>query len=410
MKLLILILGIITILTSSALYINSQRPIQETKEYHQSSKQVSATGKCIECHKRETSSIVHQFNDSKHSKEGMSCLDCHESLEGQESNIHKGFKITKVVTSKNCKKCHLTEYDQFVKSRHAASSWAAVHGSKDFTPEQIEYAEKYHKGSVNRPKNTLAYLEGKSAITKGCNGCHSIGKPNRDGSIGSCTECHSKHNSSVAMARRPKTCAQCHMGPDHSQYEIYSESKHGAYVNAFNDKIHWDADPKNLTTKDFPAPVCATCHMSGLEGMKVTHNVTERLSYWLFAPVSKKRPTFQNGRDQMTETCLKCHSKKHVNRFFREAEDVLVDTNKIVKKAQKIVSDLRKEGHLTKEKFDEPIEFLVFDLWHYFGRTAKHGAFMGGADFVQWHGNYELKLKMVELEEMAHEIREKSKK
>ena len=75
-------------------------------------------------------------------------------------------------------------------------------------------------------------------------------------------------------------------------------------------------------------------------------------------------------------------------------------------KAKAIVDALRKEGLLTPAPFDEPIEFLYFDLWHYFGRTAKHGAFMGGADFVQWHGNYELLLKMVELEKMAKELRD----
>ena len=37
---------------------------------------------------------------------------------------------------------------------------------------------------------------------------------------------------------------------------------------------------------------------------------------------------------------------------------------------------------------------------------AKHGAFMGGADFVQWHGNYELLLKMTEIKEIAHRLRE----
>jgi hypothetical protein len=31
---------------------------------------------------------------------------------------------------------------------------------------------------------------------------------------------------------------------------------------------------------------------------------------------------------------------------------------------------------------------------------------MGGADFVQWHGNYELLLKRTELREMAEELRE----
>jgi hydroxylamine dehydrogenase len=53
------------------------------------------------------------------------------------------------------------------------------------------------------------------------------------------------------------------------------------------------------------------------------------------------------------------------------------------------------------------MDFLDFDIWHYYGRTAKHGAFMGGADFVQWHGNYELLKLKVEMEELAAELREK---
>ncbi len=32
---------------------------------------------------------------------------------------------------------------------------------------------------------------------------------------------------------------------------------------------------------------------------------------------------------------------------------------------------------------------------------------MGGADFVQWHGSYELLAKLVELEAQAAELREK---
>ena len=70
------------------------------------------------------------------------------------------------------------------------------------------------------------------------------------------------------------------------------------------------------------------------------------------------------------------------------------------------MDSLRADGLLTAAPFDEPIEFLFFDFWHYFGRSAKHGAFMGGADFVQWHGNYELLLKLTELEERAGELRE----
>lgn len=54
-------------------------------------------------------------------------------------------------------------------------------------------------------------------------------------------------------------------------------------------------------------------------------------------------------------------------------------------------------GKLTKTPFDEPIEYLYFDMWHYDGRTARHGAFMGGADFVQRHGAYQLTAKLTEL-------------
>ena len=47
--------------------------------------------------------------------------------------------------------------------------------------------------------------------------------------------------------------------------------------------------------------------------------------------------------------------------------------------------------------------YLIFGTMT--GRTSKHGAFMGGADFVQWHGNYELLKKRVQLEAMAEELR-----
>ena len=74
------------------------------------------------------------------------------------------------------------------------------------------------------------------------------------------------------------------------------------------------------------------------------------------------------------------------------------------------MADLRSEGLLTPAPFDDAIEFLYFDFWHYFGRTAKHGALMGGADFVQWHGNYELLLKLTELREMADTLRRASER
>ncbi|MCH8941883.1 MAG: nitrate reductase [Bacteroidetes bacterium] len=370
---------------------------------------VRATGKCASCHRIETSAIVHQYSMSKHAKQNVTCFDCHRTQKGQKEFDHKGFTLARNLTALNCAQCHSTEYNQFLRSRHAAPAWAAVTGSKGFSAEQIAYAEKYHPKSIIRPANILAITQGKGVLEKGCLACHSIGKPNLDGSIGTCIDCHARHSTSVALARQPETCGQCHMGPDHSQLEIFNESKHGVLFAAQKKYLNLNASPKTLTTKDMPVPTCATCHLSGLEGMNVTHDVTERLSWWLFSPVSKKRPNYNLGQEAMKNICFKCHAKSQVEDFYREAEVVIHSTNEKVQRSLDLITALRKEGLLSPEPFDEPIEFIAFDLWHYYGRTAKHGAFMGGADFVQWHGNYELLLKMVEMEEIAKNLRSKSR-
>ncbi len=48
---------------------------------------------------------------------------------------------------------------------------------------------------------------------------------------------------------------------------------------------------------------------------------------------------------------------------------------------------------------------MYFDLWHYYGRTTKHGAFMGGQDFAQWHGAYPMLKHSVEIKAQAEELR-----
>jgi hypothetical protein len=195
------------------------------------------------------------------------------------------------------------------------------------------------------------------------------------------------------------------MGPDHSQIEIYEESKHGVLFAAQHERFNLAADPAKLTTADMSVPTCATCHMSGLDGMKTTHDTTERLSYFLFAPISTKRPNGDRGQSEMKEVCLKCHTRPRIEAFFASAVNVLNDTNVKVKAAQEVIAGLRADGLLTPTPFDEAIEFTEFDLWHYYGRTAKHGAFMGGADFVQWHGNYELLRHKVDLDAEAAALR-----
>src|SRR4029078_5009841 len=80
-------------------------------------------------------------------------------------------------------------------------------------------------------------------------------------------------------------------------------------------------------------------------------------------------------------------------------------TNDQVQQAADVMAALRKDGVLTGAPFTAPIDFLYFDLCPYDGRTSKHGAFMGGADFVQWHGNYPMLARTVELRAQADELR-----
>jgi len=387
----------------AAFLLNRARPKVETEE--PTADLVRATGKCAECHLRTQYSVVHEYEMSMHARKGVNCLDCHQPAAGQEKKDHHGFVISAKLTAGNCRGCHENIYQQFLHSRHAAPAWAAIYGEKGLTPEQVNFSETYQPGGTRRPPHPFVQLEGGSAMTSGCEQCHSVGRPNADGTIGTCTNCHTRHTASVRIARLPGTCAQCHMGPDHSQIEIYEESRHGVLFQAQERQLNLDAPPKTLTTRDMFVPTCATCHMSGINGLGVTHDPSERLSYYLANAITDKRPNYAAAQAKMKQVCSQCHTPGLIDHVYSQAEQVVQSTNQRVQTAQDIVNGLRKDGLLTGPPFSQPIDFVYFDLWHYDGRTSKHGAFMGGADFVQWHGNYPMLQKTVQLNAMAAELR-----
>ena len=388
----------------AAFLINRARPKNETLQ--PGGEFVRATGKCAECHSRTQYSVVHEYEMSKHADKGVNCLDCHQAATGQEKKEHHGFSISSGrLTAGNCRSCHEGIYQQFLHSRHAATSWAAVYGEKGLTPEQVSFSEQYQPGGTKRPPHPFTQSEGTAAMISGCEQCHSVGKPNADGTIGTCTSCHTRHTSSVAIARLPRTCGQCHLGPDHSQIEIYEESKHGMMFAAQEKLLDLSVEPKKLTTREMFVPTCATCHMSGINGLGITHDPSERLSYFLANAVSAKRPNYLAAQTKMKQVCSQCHTSGTIERVYAQAETTVQKTNEKVTAAKTLVDGLRTQGLLTGPPFSNPIDFLYFDFWHYDGRTAKHGAFMGGADFVQWHGNYPMLKKTVELQAMADDMR-----
>ncbi len=315
--------------------------------------------KCATCHRRVSPDIVNQFAVSTMARAGVKCTDCHvvekSNPMGKE---HQGFFITVSPSPKQCAKCHPSESRQFDHSRHGAPAWMALNGFEDFSPEQQKFvnenipeANRGPNGIITATRNSLFDIEGPSVTPAACQDCHSIGKPNADGSIGNCNKCHFRHEFSLEQVRKPEICGQCHLGPDHPQMEIYDESAHGVMYKTEGEKWNWSQKPGRLTTQDMPAPTCATCHMSGFGNQGTTHDVGQRLSKFLFAAVSNDRPGAIDGREAMKSVCSSCHSPNFVNNLYTRADSVTAFVNTKVKEASNIIEGLVKDGIITKEPF-----------------------------------------------------------
>ena len=168
-----------------------------------------------------------------------------------------------------------------------------------------------------------------------------------------------------------------------------------------------DAPAGTLTVKDFPAPTCATCHMSGLGSVKGTHDVGERLKWKLTPEIAVIRANGDKNQKTMNSVCLNCHAQGSITDVMGKADTTIALTNTNVRKGQAILTDLRGTGRLGTKAFAYPIDFTYFELWHHEGRRARSGAVMGGPDYVNWHGIYEQQKALIELESQAAELRAK---
>ncbi|MCB0037097.1 MAG: hypothetical protein KDE51_23865, partial [Anaerolineales bacterium] len=134
-----------------------------------------------------------------------------------------------------------------------------------------------------------------------------------------------------------------------------------------------------------------------------THDVGERLTWYLFAPVSQRRPAWQDNAVRMQGVCTECHNQNFIETFYDDADAATEKINEWVLESDEIIAPLQENGLMTSAPFDEPIDFTHFELWHHWGRTAKFGVWMQGADYVQWHGAYEMLGDRAELIEMVND-------
>jgi len=195
-------------------------------------------------------------------------------------------------------------------------------------------------------------------------------------------------------------------GPDHPQYEIYQESKHGVAFNAHKDEMALDSS-KWIVGEDYTAaPTCATCHMSATKNQEISHNIGLRIK-WNNRPVHSKLShetdkkwnlssaavTADERRKKMTDVCMSCHQQRFVDNFFIQYESLIAlyevkyaEPGEQLYKAA--VAVLKTDPDYVK--FSQPIDWTWFEIWHHEGRRARHGASMMAPDYTHWHGTYDL--------------------
>jgi|Deesub1362A_J573_1020465.scaffolds.fasta_scaffold00456_15 hypothetical protein len=379
-----------------------------------------ASQECIGCHADSTVNIYQQWGYSKHYRANVGCFECHEAQKGDPDAFeHQGYLISIIVSPKDCGKCHAREVDEFENSHHSKAG--RIMGSLDNVLAEVVEG--------NRGMKTEGFPMGISAAAvNGCWQCHGsvvrvlkdgrldpatwpntgMGRVNPDGSEGSCTACHQRHEFSVAQARQPENCGKCHMGPDHPQIEIYKESKHGINYYANKDKMNLESAKWVVGEDYFAAPTCATCHMSATKDMPVTHNVGLRIKWNNRPPLLKlahetdkrwnlpsAKITGDQRRANMEKVCAACHNEDFYKAFFKQYEAQLQLYNekwakpglKLYKKATEVLKAVKGKEYA---KFAQKIDYTWFELWHHEGRRVRHGASMMAPDYTQWHGNYDL--------------------
>ena len=398
---------------------------------------------CIACHVSATPGIVVSYTKSNHAEKNISCSQCHNVQEGDPAAFnHNGYEITKIPTPNYCATCHADEVEQNSMSKHA---WTAFIGQ--YKPY---YAEARKRGLDSLAQETAKLLDPEhmaktvvsplvpdsgilskigllddpeyhhNNVTLGCSACHGtfviaeddgtlsglpnvgVGRVNPDGSLGSCSSCHTRHEFSKEEARKPETCGQCHLGPDHPQHEIFLESKHGNIYGALGEEWNWDAD--DWGPDDIGAPTCATCHMSQFGPVEATHNVGDRL-YWeqqskVSVPqwkgpdevdfVLERVPDPEQaaaGRKEMMSVCTQCHSTSWAQGHFDEFDMVISDYNKVWAYADNLLKEAYEKGLVSKDNpLDENAEIYHYYIWHHSGRRWRMGASMMGPDYTHWNG------------------------
>jgi hydroxylamine dehydrogenase len=459
-----------------------------------------ATLECIECHKIIHPGIVEDWRRSRHSQTTpqaalavtglglkvssqnvpkdlqnvtVGCAECHAMRPREHADTfeHNGYEIHMVVSPGDCRTCHSQEADQYSENL-MAHAYKNLAGNKIFND-----LEHTILGGIQHTGGKITIQPAHAATSaEACYHCHGTklkvtgtetrqtelagelqfpkiegwpnqgaGRVNLDRTLGSCAACHTRHQFSIEMARKPYTCKECHIGPDVQVFKVYETSKHGNIFSTRSQKWEFTAVPWTIG-RDFSAPTCAACHVSlvvNTEGDVVaqrSHRMNDRLPWRLFGliyahphPLNPDTTIIRNkdgqplptdfeagfaskflvGKEEMgrrrqalQSICLSCHGTSWVNGQWSRLENTIRETNAKTFTATRILKDVWTAGFATgpdrkASPFDEAMERRWADIWLIYANTIRFASAMGcGGDYgVFADGRYEMNKAVRDLQE-----------
>lgn len=455
-----------------------------------------ATGECLTCHEVVSPGTVADWRRSRHARTTpaqalqkkeverrisattipdnlagsvVGCAECHNLNPDSHKDTfeHGDRKVHTVVSPPDCAVCHPIEAQQY-----GENIMAQAYGNLKNNPVFMALAD-----SINGP---LKWKGGKlesgppndHTEEDSCLACHGTkvevsgtkeretdfgemefpvlsgwpsqgcGRINPDDSKGACTSCHTRHQFSIEMARKPATCSQCHKGPDVPAYKVYEVSKHGNIYSSLGSQWDFAAVPWKVG-EDFAAPTCAACHVSLLTDgsgevvSRRTHRMNDRLKWRIFGliyahahprlpdttimknkaglplpaeltgePASEHLIPEKEQRSReaaMKRVCLSCHATDWVESHFARLENTIKTTNDATLTATRIMLDAWKKGAargLSQKDsiFNEAIEKKWVEQWLFYANSTRYASAMGGADYGAFaNGRWYLKKNICEM-------------
>ncbi|PLX95364.1 MAG: hypothetical protein C0621_03810 [Desulfuromonas sp.] len=349
---------------------------------------------CIDCHREKTPAAVRQWEVSAHVGK-VDCAGCHGS-------DHEALLAGLVkVGAATCGRCHEKALHDHRASRHGMSLHAGWGCTRNQPDRDVSGCRFCHEEGSTLPKSKVQcarFLTQSPEMRElGCNRCHQVED--------NCGSCHSNHMTDLAIVRSPQSCAPCHMGPDHAQWEMWQTSQHGGLYASMGGEY---------------APDCQRCHMP-----QGSHNVSKGLTSppsMIPYPVEKRT----QAREEMLVLCAECHAKEFARRELAQGDGIRDQSLELIHEAKEIIIDLKDRGLIDPAPEERPphplagnqlvldgqmlyedyshIERLFFKMKKYdLAKTVK-GAYHQNPAYTHWIGNAELKMDLVDIKSEAQRL------